>query len=733
MSDFVSTQLSFAGGEMTPEFFGHYDDPKYRSGLALCQNMIVLPHGPVARRPGTKFVRGAKNNDLTCRLIPFERAADDTMVIEMGQNYFRFHTMGATLSDAHGTPAAYNAGTAYVPGNAMTSGGVTYYNILASTGNAAPNATYWYAMPTGVYEIPHTYTAPQLSAIRFVQSIDVITLTHPSHPPRELRRYDDYWLLINVVFGSTLDAPVNLAGVATAGATPGTPFDTVYVVTAIGGNNGADEGLQSASKTVSNNLYDDGAYNTLTWDATTGALRYNVYKQTAGLFGYIGQTDQLTFRDENIAADLGKTPPIDNTQFESTDNYPKAVGYFEQRRIFAGTNNEPQNVWGTKSGTEANMDYSIPPQDTDSLQFAVASRQANAIEHVLPMSDLLLLTASSVWRINSSINDILTPITLSAKEQATYGVSEIRPLLMNTTALYVTAQGGHVRELGLSEQGYQTGDISIRAPHLFDGYTITGADRATAPHPIAWFASNSGALVGLTYVPEEQVGAWHHTTTGASGTFEDVAVVAENNQSAVYVVVRRVINGSVVRYIERFESIIFAGATNAYFVDAGVTYDGAATATITSGLDHLEGETVSVLVDGAHHPDLVVTGGAITLAEGVTGELIHIGLPIVSRVQTLPLAAAVEGYLQGVPKNIDTVWMRVYNTMGFFAGPDFDNLVEHKTRTTELYGNPVGLKSEELELVVSGYWNSDGQLCVEEKRPVPLTILSLSVGVTVGG
>lgn len=734
MADFKTNQRSFAGGELTPEFFGHFDDSKYQTGLARCRNMIVLPHGPIARRPGTIYVNEIQDSDKVARLIPFERATNDTMIIEMGEDYFRFHTQGATLADDYGSPSAYNGGVTYQPSNAVTSGGVVYYCIATTNGNAPPNATYWYPMPDGIYEIPHTYQEDELPDVRFVQSVDVITLTHPDHPPRELRRYSNNWRLTTVAFGSTLDAPDNVSATPTAGASPGTPFDTFYVVTAVGGNGGADESLQSSSDSASNNLFDDGAYNTITWDAVAGAQRYNVYKLSAGLYGYIGQTDQLTFKDENIAADLGKTPPIDNTEFESSDNYPKAVGYFEQRRIFAGTNNEPQNVWGTKSGTESNLDYSIPPQDTDSLQFALASRQANAIEHILPMSDLLLLTASSVWRVNSSINDILTPITLSAKEQATYGVNSIRPLLMNTTALYVTAQGGHVRELGLTEQGYQTGDISIRAPHLFDGYSILGADRTIAPYPIGWFTSSSGRLLGITYVPEEQIGAWHWHDTGADGYFEDVAVVSEDNTSAVYVIVKRTIDGNTVRYIERFTNILVDAQEDFHFVDAGAIYDGSPVSSLTSGLDHLEGEEVAVLVDGAAHPNVTVTSGEIELAEGITGSVIHVGLPITCQAQGLPLAMEVSGFGQGRRKNIDAVYVRVFETMSFFAGSSFDayDLTEHKSRTTETYGIPVGLLNEEMEVVIGGRWTDDGQWCIQESRPTPLTILAVTLDVTIG-
>ena len=100
---------SFAGGELSPEMFGRIDDVKYQTGAAKISNMIVTPQGPVHNRPGTSFVRAAKYSNKKCRLIPFTYSTTQTMVIEVGEGYFRFHTQGATLGP--GTPAAYSGAT----------------------------------------------------------------------------------------------------------------------------------------------------------------------------------------------------------------------------------------------------------------------------------------------------------------------------------------------------------------------------------------------------------------------------------------------------------------------------------------------------------------------------------------------------------------------------------------------------------------------------------------------
>src|SRR6478736_6240680 len=88
---------SFAGGEITPELAGRLDLVKYQTGLALARNMVTLPHGPAARRPGFQYINQAKDSTSVVRLIPFQFNATQTAVLEFGHQYVRFHIDGATL------------------------------------------------------------------------------------------------------------------------------------------------------------------------------------------------------------------------------------------------------------------------------------------------------------------------------------------------------------------------------------------------------------------------------------------------------------------------------------------------------------------------------------------------------------------------------------------------------------------------------------------------------------
>jgi hypothetical protein len=126
-----------------------------------------------------------------------------------------------------------------------------------------------------------------------VQSADVLTLVHTSYAPNELRRLAALnWTIGAISFATTLTPPPASTRLRPPGATPGTPTNHTYVVTSVASNN-IDESLISASATCSNNLFDSGANNTISWTVATGALRYNVYKLSNGLYGYLGQASGL--------------------------------------------------------------------------------------------------------------------------------------------------------------------------------------------------------------------------------------------------------------------------------------------------------------------------------------------------------------------------------------------------------------------------------------------------------
>jgi hypothetical protein len=813
---------AFSGGEISPEMFGRISDTKFQQGAATMRNFVAKPQGPAQNRPGFAFVREVKDSTKNTRLLPFTFNTTQTMILEFGEQYFRFHTQGQTLFYNDG--AAWNSGTNYVVGDIAKYNNVNYYAKTVHSNSQPPNATNWYPLPTNpnIYEIPHSYAEADLFDVHYVQSADVLTLVHPLHPPKELRRLGaTKWELKLIDFGSPITAPTGVSVSAYLPPSTSTNADTKldhnYVVTAVKANL-IDESNQSSTATASNNIFVTGAKNTITWNSVAGASRYRVYKDQGGIFGFIGETTTTTIVDDNISPDFARTPPIHENDFVGTGNYPGAVSYFEQRRVFAGTNNAPQSIWMTKSGTESNMSFGLPIRDDDRIEFRVAAREANTIRHIVPLTQLLLLTGSAEWRVTSVNSDAITPTSISVKPQSYVGANNSQPVIVNNSLVYGAARGGHVRELGYNWQanGFITGDLSLRAPHLFDNFTITDMSLAKAPIPVVWMVSSNGKLLGLTYVPEQQIGAWHQHDT--DGLFESVACVSEGDDDVTYCVIKRTINGASKRYVERMGTRLFATQRDSFFVDSGATYNGTntdtnrtvtvsggtnftkgETVTVTvnynlfnappsvadkndaivivdgstlyrltilgtssqtvatakldkdlpvslrntgittfevardkiSGLSYLEGKKLNILADGAVHPQRTVSSGEISLERAAS--VVHLGLPYESDLNTLPLALQVEALGQGRVKNLNHVWLRVLESSGIFAGPSADKLVEAKQRTTEPYGTPPNLKTQDIKIMLTPQWQDNGQLFVRQTDPLPLTVVGLTLEAAIGG
>jgi hypothetical protein len=760
---------SFAAGEIGPELYARLDLVKFQTGLAKCLNFWTLPHGPVQNRPGFGYVLEVKDSTKAVRVVPFSYNTEQTFVIEFGDQYVRWHTQGATLLETGLTVTGVtqaNPGvltyTGADPSNGQWMylagiGGMTELNgryVKVANANAGANTfeltdihgganidtTGYGAYTAGgtasrVYEVATPYLEADLFDLHFVQSADVLTIVHPSYAPRELRRLGaTNWTLTTISFVPTIGTPAQPTG-ATGGPGGGTPIAHVYKTTALAADTLEESLGSTASAAVNHDLNVAGNYidvdPTPGGSTVSGAVRYNIYKLSNGLYGYIGQTDGSTFRDNNVTPDVSQTPPELSNPFSSATNYPGAVGYHEQRRCFGGTDTKPQNFWATRSATENNLSYSIPSRDDDAIAFRIASREVNRIRHIVSLDQLLLLTSGGEWKIAPQNSDILTPDSAAPKPISTEGASNVQPAITSSSIIYVQESGSRMREMKYKweSNGYQVSDISIMAPHLFEGYTIVDLAYSKAPYKMIWCVRSDGQLLGLTYLPEHEVTAWHHHET--IGSFESVACVKEGAEHVLYAVVAREVNGRDVRYIERLHTREFGAAEDAFFVDSGLTYDSSPTTEI-SGLWHLEGQEVAVLADGAEVTGITVENGAITLDQEAS--VVHVGLRITADVQTMPLSFETQALGQGLTKNVNEVSLRLKDTSGIRIGPTFedDEMVEMTMRSDEPYGTAPALMTGVEEVTVLPQWDQDAQVCVRQTTPHPVTILSMVLEVAIG-
>lgn len=759
---------SFAAGELSPQLFGRLDLAKFQTGLALCRNFQVAPQGPVHNRPGFQFVRACKHADKRAVLIPFSYNSEQSFALEFGAGYIRFHALGGTLMSG-GVP--YEIASPYAEADLFDLHYVQSADVMTICHQGYAPRELRRLGPTN-WTLTAVSFAPEISAptgvtasASLAQTVNVTGITQAAPGVLTLAsalgaavgetvfargiggmvELTDGFYAVNTAPSSTTMTLKTLDGGVPVDTTAFTAFTTGgsvvrasatsdvqqdYVVTALGPSGGS-ESLPSLSASCSNVLSVAGAYNTVSWTAVAGAERYNVYKAVSGLYGFIGQTTDTSFRDTFITPDTSKTPPLSDNPFAT--NNPRAVSYFEQRRCFGGSATNPQTIWMTRSGTEANMNYSVPTQDDDPITARIVAREANTIRHLVPLGDLLALTSGGVWRIASTDNGALTPASFSARPQSYVGASNVQPIVTSNSVLYAPDRGSHIREVSYrwETQTFQADDISVMAPHLFDYQSIVQLAYSRSPLQTLWAVRGDGVLLGLTHMPEHEVKAWHqHDTQGA---FESVCSIAEGDEDGVYVVVRRQINGQVVRYVERLHSRQFSTVADAFFVDAGLTYSGAPVTTI-SGLDHLEGMEVVALADGGVETAKTVTGGQIRLDAPATK--VHVGLAYTCDIQTMPLAleaAAAMG--QGTAKNINKALLRVYRSSGVSAGPSFGQLRPYDGAGggDDDFDDAAALEDSVLEIRLPPSWQRDGQLCVRQANPLPLTVLSMTLEVATGG
>lgn len=524
-------QPTFAAGELSPSASARTDIARYYTGLKLCRNFMVMPYGGVRNRAGTRLVAEVKDSTKRCRLIPFQFNDVQAYILQFGDTNMRV----------------------------IKDGGQVLYSSGPSVGQP--------------FELALPYTQADLDLLNFTQSADVMTFVQPSYKPRELNRLaHDNWTTAEINLAPRIAAPASATAAAVAGT--GVPQTWRYQVTAVlDDGNTLDESLPATSNGVT--ITSDIATATITWAAVPGATYYILYKDNAGagVYGFIGRATGTTFTDQNITSVKTDTPPNGNDPFVGAGNYPGAVGYYQQRLVFAGSNNNPQTVWMSKTGLFKNFGYSVPSKDDDAITFTIASTEVNRMRHLLGLRKLLGLTSGGEWTF-SGADTGLTAKTVQASQEGYDGSATVRPVVVGNSAVYVQARGSRVSSFGysLNADGFAADDLTLFSTHLFRGHELTNVAYQKIPDSIVWYVRDDGILLGLTYLPEQQLVGWHWHDT--DGFVESIACIPEGQEDALYMVVRRTINGVQKRYVERMASRQIISIEDAFFVDCGLTYDG---------------------------------------------------------------------------------------------------------------------------------------------------------------
>ena len=664
----VAVQLTnFTGGELSPRLDGRNDIAKYNTGCKTLENMIIYPHGSAARRSGTQFVAEVKDSTKKTRLIAFEFSTVQTYILEFGDQYIRF----------------------YKDNGQILSGG-------------------------SAYEISSPYLEAELFDIKFAQSADTMYICHPNHHPRKLTRSGHTnWTLVDDVI---INGPFMDHNVETTTANPSHKSVGQTTTVTFSSTTGINANQGFLSTDVGRLLH-----------VKDGHLKITSVTSTTVVVG-------IVIVDLGISSSAVTDFALGS--FSDTTGYPSCVTFFEQRLVFAATKAQPQTIFFSRSADYENFDdnYHGTIADDDAIVYTIASNQVNAIRFLTATRTLIIGTAGGEFAVDGGgTGQAITPTNILINKQSNHGAANVDGIAVGNATLFLQRAKRKIRELAYNfdVDGYVAPDLTILAEHVTES-GITQMAYQEEPNSIIWCVRTDGQLLGFTYQREQQVTAWHRHIFGGSfgsgnAVCESVEVLpTDSSEYQVWVIVKRTINGVTKRYVEYLHNLDFdeTDDTSFNYLDSQLAYNGSATTTI-SGLDHLEGQTVSVLADGATHPDKVVSSGGITLERSATK--VKVGLGYTSLLQTMRIdAGANNGTSQSKTKRIYEITARLYESIGIEIGPDLANMERIPFRSSaNAMDSGVNVFTGDKDIEFRGNYETDGFIFVRQTQPLPLTVLSL--------
>lgn len=458
----------------------------------------------------------------------------------------------------------------------------------------------------------------------------------------------------------------------------------------------------------------------------------------SGVSGTFTTSDTITSSGSGA---LGNTTPaaVDSV----TPEYPSTVTFFEDRLVWASSTLNPQTVWTSQSSDYENFSVSQTLVASDGVEFTVNSRQVNKIEHMVPLNDLLLLTSGAVWAASGAgENEPLAPNSIRVKVQSFNGSSNVSPVFIDDTILYIQDKSRTIRDLRyeFTTDSYAGNDLSVMSRHLFEDRTVVAWDLAKSPYELVWLVMSDGDMTCLTYMREHDVRGWSRHTIGGSGSVSDVGVIPEVisdtgrsvDTDSAYIVVTRGNRA----HIERIQPREYSELNECWFLDNAVKVSAGegSSSNKVHGLWHMEGQTVWALNDGNVEEALVVTDGAVTLNNASASEPVLVGFPYTASMETLDYNVDAEGgALHAQRRRTPKVFIRTRDTRGLEVAQDAGSALNPVKERIYTPNSPIALVSDVIEASIQSSWERQGKVYIQAKYPVPAEILSVMPMIAKGG
>lgn len=757
---------SFAAGELSPAMYGRTDIAKYDVGAAKLENFIVLRYGGVQNRAGTKYLATTAGNKKAV-LLPFRYNVEQNFIIEFTAGKIRFYTQGELVTK-DGAP--YEISNDYTEEELESLKYTQSADVMFLVQPNHPPATLTrYANDNWTFErmditggpfADSELTAESTTTITASATTGEVTLT-ASADIFTADMVDDLIALTHFVDSDYKKGTPSANGTNLIVSV--LPHSSVYVesfgfwdgnftlekydrltgqwvkIRSQSGNRSQNYNLteENDSDEITQYRVTSTEFNTDVWSGENEQQRGYITIQAFGndytghvlITGYTSAT-QVTGTVKKQLASTEATKDYQFASWSQKNGFPTCAGFFEDRLVFAGSKAEPQTFWASKTGDYYNFGTSIPALDNDAITATLNGGQMNGIKAIIAFGEMILLTAGGEYKVTGNGKPITGENVLS-QAQEYRGISDVLPVTVGSRIVYLQQQGNLIRDLAYSYDvdKYTGDDLNLLASHLFERHKITSMTYQQTPNSIVWCTRDDGVLLGLTYLKEQDVYAWHQHST-AHGKFINVCSISGPQEDELYCVVEREGNYYVERMVAREAS---TEPEDQYFVDSGITVSGNTKTNEVTGLDHLEGLEVAILADGNVQPLQTVTDGKITLKRAYSK--IHVGLPIHAEMQTLPLEFnAEDGTFMSRKKRVSALMAMFKDSRGGLYGIGDGPKNEFKWRSTEKWGEPIALFTGKKKMPVpQANWNETVMVTISQEDPLPLTILSLVPQIEAGG
>lgn len=698
-------QTSFIGGELSPSLEGRVDIDRYASGLATCENFMVLPQGGVVKRAGFEYIADAKYPDKKCRLIPFLFNDEQAYVLEIGAGYGRVYTQGGLVtinsSGRAGAPPQQTTGAGR-PGSGGTNTIPAFKQILQQfmQGASRPAVAGAPDQPETALEGPLPYSEADLPLIRYVQSADIMMLLHPSYQPVLVTRIGPGSFTLGVFttkdgpyLDQNTDTTITMTPGATTGSTTLTASKPVFFPTHVGAQIRMSGG----------------------WAICTAYTSPTV----------------ITIAIQSDFSTADATSEWKEGAWSNARGWPRTAAFFEERLMFGGSPARPQTMWGSRSGDFNNFSVSVAPtgddpdyeeiadyesvKDDDGVVFTIAANKVNIIEWLVSHEVLVIGTFGEEFRMTGGQGLPLTPTNVQVRSGTTFGSGNVAPVRVGNVILFVQRAGRKVREYTYREEvgGWVAPDLSVLADHLTKTDPITEIAYAAEPYPVLWAARRDGTLLACTYDRQADVVAWSRHTFSDGGLVESVCVIPapDGLGDELWIVVKRGTRRCVERQKMRDHYY------EALQVDHGVTYAGPPGKRFFGLLD-MAGETVQLIGNGENMGTTTVgVLGDVTFPEYVTTA--EVGLPMVATLTTM----RVEAPLQGTSQHLKKRWSDLVVRFGRALGGTING------KSLELTGDTAVIQGDK-RLSTTG-WEREGKVSIIS-GPLPMEIRALTGVLHVG-